>query len=104
MAITPDGSVQQGTSTLGQLDLKAYATPYALKRAGGNRFDPSGLAETAPKATVAQGYLEQSTVNVPSLMIDMIRMNRLFEMSMKVASTLSNDLDANTINIVANQR
>ena len=37
-------------------------------------------------------------------MIDMIRLNRLFEMSMKVASTLSNDLDASSINNIANQR
>ncbi len=104
VVITADGTVTQGTETLGQLDLKAYEKPYALKRAGSNRYDPSGLAETTPKGTLAQGYLEQSTVDVPSLMIDMIRLNRLFEMSQKVASTLSNDLDANTINFVANQR
>ncbi len=104
LVITPDGTVSQGTETLGQLDLKAYERPYALQRVGSNRFDPSGLAETAPKATIAQGYLEESTVSVPSLMIDMIRLNRLFEMSQKIASTLSNDLDANTINYIANQR
>jgi flagellar basal body rod protein FlgG len=53
---------------------------------------------------VAQGYLEQSGVDVPAAMIDMIRLNRLFEMSMKIASALSNDLDASTLNNVANQR
>ena len=104
VVISPDGTLQQGTNAIGQLDLKAYATPYALKRVGTNRYDPTGLAETPAKATVVQGYLEQSAVDVPAAMIDMIRLNRLFEMSMKIASTLSNDLDASTINNIANQR
>jgi flagellar basal-body rod protein FlgF len=104
VTFSPDGTLQQGTNVLGQLDIKAYTTPYALARAGSNRYDPKGLTETAPKATVAQGYLEQSAVDVPTAMIDMIRLNRLFEMSMKVASTLSNDLDASSINNIANQR
>ena len=37
-------------------------------------------------------------------MIEMIRLNRLFEASLKVASTLSNDLDARSINDVAISR
>lgn len=104
VTISPDGTVQQGTNELGQFDLKAYKTPWALKRSGSNRYDPAGLEEVPSKATVAQGYLEQSAVDVPALMVDMIRLNRLFEMSMKVASTLSNDLDASSINNIANQR
>lgn len=104
VTFSPDGTLQQGSNVLGQLDLRAYVTPYALTRVGSNRYDPTGQAETEVKATVAQGYLEQSAVDVPTAMIDMIRLNRLFEMSMKIASTLSNDLDASTINNVANQR
>lgn len=104
LAFSPDGTLQQGTTVVGQLDLKAYATPYALKRAGSNHYDPTGMAEVPTNATVAQGYLEQSGVDVPTAMIDMIRLNRLFEMSMKIASTISNDLDASTINYIANQR
>jgi flagellar basal body rod protein FlgG len=104
VTISPDGTVQQGTDVVGQLAIKSYATPYALKRVGSNRYDPSGLAEAAPKATISQGYLEQSAVDVPSAMIDMIQLNRLYEMSLKVASALSNDMDASTINNIANQR
>jgi flagellar basal-body rod protein FlgF len=101
VAITPDGTVQQGNTTVGQLDLKAYADPNALQRAGSNRFDATGAAEAPTKATVSQGYLEQSGVDVASAMVEMIRLDRLFEMSMKVASTLSNDLDNSTINSIA---
>jgi flagellar basal-body rod protein FlgF len=104
ISITPDGTISQGINEVGQLDLKAYATPYALVRTGGNRFDSTGLAEVPVEATVAQGYLEQSSVDVPTAMIDMIQLNRLYEMSLKVASALSNDMDASTINNIANQR
>ena len=104
LSFSPDGTLQQGTNIVGQLDLKAYETPYALKRVGSNRYDTAGLAEAEPSATVAQGYLEQSTVDVSTSMIDMIKLNRLYEMSMKVASALSNDLDANSLNYIANQR
>ena len=43
-------------------------------------------------------------MDVASTMVDMIRLNRLFELSLKVASTLSNDLDARSINDVAGGR
>lgn len=109
VGIGPEGTISQGTSaqdqkTVGQLDLKAYSDPSALVRTGALRFDPAGQAETPAKATVAQGYLEQSGVDVASCMVEMIRINRLFEMSLKVASTLSNDLDARSINDVGGLR
>ena len=102
--VLADGTVQQGATTLGQVDLKAFANPAALTRVGSNRFDASGSPEQAAKATVAQGTLEQSGVDVATCMIDMIRLNRLFEMSMKVASTITNDLDARSISDVSTGR
>lgn len=109
VGISPDGTITQGPSaqeqkTIGQLDLKAYANPSALVRTGAQRFDPAGQQEVPAKATVAQGYLEQSGVDVAASMVEMIRINRLFEMSLKVASTLSNDLDARSINDVGGLR
>jgi flagellar basal body rod protein FlgG len=38
---------------------------------------------------------------MPSAMVEMIRLNRLFEMSQKIASTLTNDLDARSISSIA---
>ena len=102
--VGPDGTISQGQNVLGQLDLRAYQNPVALARVGSNRFDPTGLQTAPATATVSQGYLEQSGVDVASAMVDMIRVNRIFELSLKVASTLSNDLDARSINDVAGGR
>jgi flagellar basal body rod protein FlgG len=101
ISITADGTVQQNDQVLGQLDLKAYEKPGSLKRTGALRFDPTGAADAPVKATVNQGHLEQSAVDSASTMIEMIRLNRLYEMSLKVASTLSNDLDERSITTVA---
>lgn len=101
VSITADGTVSQKEQVLGQLDVKAYEKPGALKRTGALRFDPAGAAEAPVTGTVTQGHLEQSAVDTASTMVEMIRLNRLFELSMKVASTLTNDLDSRSINDVA---
>ena len=101
VSITADGTVQQADTVLGQLDLKAYEKPGALKRTGALRFDSTGAAEAPVKGTVTQGHLEQSSVDSASTMVEMIRLNRLFEMSQKVAATLTTDLDERSITSVA---
>jgi flagellar basal body rod protein FlgG len=104
VSVAADGTVSQKEQVLGQLDLKAYEKPGALKRAGALRFDPTGATEAPVKGTVTQGHLEQSAVDTASTMVEMIRLNRLYEMSLKVASTLTNDLDSRSINDVAISR
>ena len=55
-------------------------------------------------ATVTQGSLEQSGVDLAGCMIDMIRLQRLFEMSMKAASTVTNDMDERSITDISTGR
>ena len=104
VSVLADGTVQQGETTVGQLDLKAYAKPSRLQRSGGNRFDPAGAQEAPVAGTVTQGAVEDSSVDLPSCLIDMIRLNRLFETSMKVASTITNDMDAKSISDISSGR
>ena len=102
--VLPDGSVMQGDTTAGQIDLRTFTNPGALQRSGANRYTPSGAPATASSATVTQGALEQSSVDLSTCMVDMIRLNRLFEMSMKVASTVTNDMDARSISDISTGR
>lgn len=99
--VLPDGTVQQGVETKGQIDIRDFTQLDSLQRLGSNRFDPAGSPTKAAQATVVQGSLEQSSVDMATCMIDMIRLNRLFEMSMKVASTITNDMDSRSISDVA---
>jgi flagellar basal body rod protein FlgG len=97
VAVLADGTVQQGDATPGQIALRAVANPSALTRLGANRYDLTGSTTAPANATVTQGALEQSGVDMASCMIDMVRLNRMFEMSMKVASTVTNDMDEKCI-------
>jgi flagellar basal body rod protein FlgG len=101
VTVLADGTVQQGTETVGQIQIKGYADPNALKRVGVNRYDPAGSRDATASATVTQGSLEDSGVDMATCMIDMIRLNRLYEMSMKVASTVVNDMDAKSISDIS---
>lgn len=106
VSVLPDGSVQQAGSTLGQFEIRDIANPQGLRKTGNTRFDPANAQARAasPNTSLAQGFLEQSGVDIPTAMVDMIRINRLFELSLKVASTVSNDLDTRSINDVAGLR
>jgi flagellar basal body rod protein FlgG len=101
VTVLADGTVMQGAEAVGEIQLKAYANSNALKREGVNRYDPAGGGDAAASATVSQGCLEDSGVDLATCMIDMIRLNRLFEMSMKVASTIVNDMDARSISDIS---
>ena len=100
-SVLADGTVQQGADTRGQINIQDFANPDVLQRAGSNRFDTAGAVPKASTATVTQGSLEQSGVDMATCMIDMIRMNRLYDMSMKVASTITNDMDSRSISDVS---
>ena len=99
--ITMDGSIYQGNNFVDQLDLKAYSDTSSITQLGGGRFDPAEAQEAPVTGRLIQGYLEQSAVDMPSAMVEMIRLNRLFEMSQKIASTLTNDVDARSISITS---
>jgi flagellar basal body rod protein FlgG len=97
VTVLKDGTVQQGDTVQGQIDLRAVANPDSLQRLGANRYDLTGSRPAPSNATVTQGALEQSGVDMATCMIDMVRLNRMFEMSMKVASTVTNDMDEKSI-------
>jgi flagellar basal body rod protein FlgG len=99
--VRSDGAIFQDDNFIDQLDLKSYADTAPIERAGWGRFTPGDAEEGEVTGRVLQGYLEQSATNMPNAMVEMIRLNRLFEMSQKIASTLANDLDARSISSIA---
>jgi flagellar basal body rod protein FlgG len=99
--VRSDGAIFQDNNYIDQLDLKSYEDTTPIERAGWGRFVPGDAQETQVTGRVLQGYLEQSATNMPNAMVEMIRLNRLFEMSQKMASTLTNALDARSITSIA---
>lgn len=87
-AITADGTV---IDTLALTDFEDYNY---LKKFGDNMYEPvEGATEKNCTATVEQGYIEQSNVNVVSEMVSMIAVTRAYEANSKVIKTMDNMLD-----------
>ncbi len=113
------GNVRVGEEELGTLDLVTVGDPQALRRLGGNLYaspggeagaeeelqpgvaveDAAGEAQTI-RATINQGYLESSNVEVVTEMVRMIEINRSFEAYNKVMQT-SDTVDRRVIAVAS---
>ena len=86
VAIAPNGAVQIGGRTIGQISLVTVPAPDRLLNAGDSTFQvtaASGPLRKAPAATVEQGYLEYSNVDVATSMGEMIDAERGYQMDSK---------------------
>ncbi len=84
--IKPDGTIYKGTEYIDQLDLADFADTRTLTKIDNNLYQA-----TAPRiefnGSVIQGYLEASTVNPVTAMVDMITVSRAYEANQKVVQT-----------------
>lgn len=65
-----------------------------LKKYGENMYDAvDGATEKEPMATIDQGYLEQSNINVVTEMVNMISLSRTYEANQKLIQTMDDALD-----------
>jgi flagellar basal-body rod protein FlgF len=80
VGIGQDGSVTQDGRIVGRLRITGL-TPESLATEGGNLVN--GTVGGQPTARVRQGFLEGSTVNVVSEMVELIRVMRSFEANQK---------------------
>jgi flagellar basal-body rod protein FlgF len=103
LEVTPDGNVQQGGATIGELDVVNFADTMSLSKQANNYYQ-NGNPKVAPTAAtdvqVHQGQLEASNVNTPASAVQLVGVMRQFEMLQK-AIKLSMDMDQKGISEVA---
>lgn len=83
VAVGPDGTVRVGTKVVGHLALVNVPAPDQLLAAGGNLFTPttaSGAPRPTTGASVQQGVLESSNVDVGSEMVQMVSAQRSYQL------------------------
>ncbi len=94
------GGVSVDGVPVGTLEVVDFPKPYALEKIGNGLFVPAGT-QSAPQpvttATVRQGFLEESNVNVVAEMARMIETSRYFDSCQKVVRTYD-DLAAKAAN------
>ncbi len=78
----------------GQLQISAFADEKRLIKQGHTMYEaPAGVAPEESTASIRQGYLEMSNVNVVSEMVNMIAGYRAYEANSKVVQTHDSLLD-----------
>jgi len=100
--IAPDGTVSQGASTVGRIEVTDFDRPEALTKFGKSCFEagPEAGARPALQASMAQGKLETSNVSAPETAVRLVNIMRQFEMLQK-AITLGGDMSRQAIAEVA---
>lgn len=95
------GMFRTAAEELGRLDVVSVGDPTVLEKLGKNLYGvkPGKEAAEAPvprETSVSQGYLEKSNVEVVEEMVNMIEVQRGFELYQKMIIT-TNDIDQKTI-------
>ena len=102
VSITSEGRVIVDGSEQDTLRVVAPGEAGRLVRSGNNLFMMRGEAREGREELfkVRQGYLESSNVDVVQEMINMIEASKAFEAYEKTLSTIMNDVNYKTVNII----
>jgi len=103
ITISTDGTVQQGTQTVGQLKVVNFPATASLEKVGATCFrnlNPKVLPAAAAGVEVQQGKLEGSNVPVAEAAMRLVGVMRQFEMLQKAVG-ISSEMDSKTIQEVA---
>ncbi len=90
VAIASDGTVSVGTKTIGKIGLVTVASPDHLLAAGSNLFSAStssGAPRPTDGATIQQGALEGSNVDVGNDMVQMMGAQRSYQLESSAIQT-----------------
>jgi len=101
LTVSAEGTLMQGQTPLGPLDLTSFGRPDLLSQITGGFIADSTLnpgAQPAEEARVLQGFVEGANVNPVQEMVSLITISRAYEANEKVLSSyddrLSQTIDA----------
>ncbi|MDB6094000.1 MAG: hypothetical protein JWM32_1562 [Verrucomicrobia bacterium] len=94
VVINQDGTVFQGTTSIGKFAVKRFADNSMLAPSAGGSFVPSGGAAplTVEEPELLQGYLEGSNVTPLREMVDLVLISRAYEANQKVITTVDQQM------------
>ena len=94
VVINQDGSLFQGTTSLGRLAVQKFSDNSRLVPAAGGAFVPGdGMApEAVEKPELLQGYLEGSNVSSLREMVDLVLISRAYEANQKLITSVDQQM------------
>lgn len=88
------GEIYVGENYVSTLQVVDFDNYDALSSYGENMYEPvAGANIIASNATVTQGYIEMSNVNMVTEMVDLIAVTRAYETNQKMIQTVDRTLD-----------
>ena len=94
VSINTLGEIYSDTTYVAKLQLTDFENYEALSSYGENMYEAvDGATMREADATVQQGYLEMSNVNMVTEMVDMIAITRAYETNQKMIQTIDKALD-----------
>ena len=97
LRVQETGEVFANEQTVGRIQLTDIENPQTLVRETGAHFSATDNTVMNPvpieEASIRQGYVENSNVNIIKEMVEMIELQRMFEMGQKVITTNDGTLD-----------
>ena len=94
LTINRDGTIFQGTNSLGRLSVQRFPNPAVLTPIGGGSFSaPAGAQpERVEAPELLQGYLEGSNVTALREMVDLVLISRAYEANQKIIKTVDDQM------------
>jgi flagellar basal body rod protein FlgG len=94
LVVNQDGTISQGTTSLGTLAIRKFADNSRLTPAAGGAFVPTGgmAAQTVEKPQILQGYLEGSNVASLREMVDLVLISRAYEANQKMITSVDQQM------------
>lgn len=95
MTINRDGTVFQGSTSLGKIAVQSFADPSKLTPMAGGYFRAGGgvLPKPVAEPDLMQGYLEGSNVMPLREMVDMVLISRAYEANQKIISSFDQTME-----------
>lgn len=95
ITINRDGTIFQGSTSLGKISIQKFSNPGALIPTAGGMFVAGAGAgkESVDEPELMQGYLEQSNVQPLREMIDLVLISRAYEANQKIISTADQQME-----------
>jgi flagellar basal-body rod protein FlgF len=89
LSVAPDGTVRVGSEQVGQIEIRKFTNPDALRVVGATLFEapPEVVAEPST-ARIVQGAREMSNVSPVNELVNLIAAQRHYEMSQKAAASM----------------
>ena len=101
-SVSSTGTVEAGGQAVGSIRLVAFEDETVLRKTGENLY--TTLNNTQPTmattATIKQGYLEASNVDMATEMVDMLSTNRAYESNQRIVKMVDESL-GKTVNDIA---